>query len=42
MPDLISIFWTLVSFGLVVLLGGFLVIGILVLIYLIITGNRWD
>ncbi|MHA1947948.1 MAG: hypothetical protein ACXAC6_12940 [Candidatus Hodarchaeales archaeon] len=40
--DLISILLTLVSLGLVILLGGFLIIGVLILLYLIVTGKRWD
>jgi hypothetical protein len=40
--DIVSILLSLISLGLVVLLGGFLVIGILVLLYLMVTGKRWD
>ena len=40
--DLISILLTLISLGVVILLGGFLIVGVLILLYLIITGNRWD
>ncbi|MHA1444149.1 MAG: hypothetical protein ACTSRJ_00730 [Candidatus Hodarchaeales archaeon] len=40
--DLISILLTLISLGVVILLGGFLIVGVLILLYLIITGKRWD
>ncbi|MFX1504646.1 MAG: hypothetical protein ACFFDC_00905 [Promethearchaeota archaeon] len=40
--DLMTIIMTILGLGLLVFLGGFLIIGILVIIYLIITGNRWD
>ncbi|MHA1236621.1 MAG: hypothetical protein ACTSQ9_03045 [Candidatus Hodarchaeales archaeon] len=40
--DLISILLTLFSLGVVILLGGFLIVGVLILLYLIITGKRWD
>ncbi|MFX1538975.1 MAG: hypothetical protein ACFFDI_32730 [Promethearchaeota archaeon] len=40
--DLMTIIMTILGLGLLIFLGGFLIIGILVIIYLIITGNRWD
>ncbi|MFX0088180.1 MAG: hypothetical protein ACFFAU_21175 [Candidatus Hodarchaeota archaeon] len=40
--DLISIIISLLMLGVIILLGGFLIIGVLVLIYLAATGNRWD
>ncbi|MFX1284416.1 MAG: hypothetical protein ACFFB5_12210 [Promethearchaeota archaeon] len=40
--DLITIILTLLSLGLLVLLGGGLLIGILVILYLVVTGRRWD
>ncbi|MFX0122065.1 MAG: hypothetical protein ACFFAE_00360 [Candidatus Hodarchaeota archaeon] len=40
--DLMTIIMTILGLGLLILLGGFLIIGILVIIYLVITGNRWD
>ncbi|MHA2106240.1 MAG: hypothetical protein ACW99R_00860 [Candidatus Hodarchaeales archaeon] len=40
--DIVTILLSLIGLGLVVVLGGFLIIGILALLYLIITGKRWD
>jgi hypothetical protein len=40
--DLMTIIMTILGLGLLIFLGGFLIIGILVIVYLIITGNRWD
>ncbi|MHA1975937.1 MAG: hypothetical protein ACW98F_05180 [Candidatus Hodarchaeales archaeon] len=40
--DIVTILVSLIGLGLVVILGGFLIIGILALLYLIITGKRWD
>ena len=40
--DLVSILFTLISLGVVILLGGFLLVGVLILLYLAITGKRWD
>ncbi|MFW9903612.1 MAG: hypothetical protein ACFFFH_04720 [Candidatus Thorarchaeota archaeon] len=40
--DLMTSIMTILGLGLLIFLGGFLIIGILVIIYLIITGNRWD
>ena len=37
-----TIIMTILGLGLLIFLGGFLIIGILVIVYLIITGNRWD
>ncbi|MHA1213837.1 MAG: hypothetical protein ACTSPG_00890 [Candidatus Hodarchaeales archaeon] len=40
--DIWSIIVTILTLGIVALLGVFLIVGILVLIYLALTGNRWD
>jgi len=40
--DLITIILTLLSLGLLIALGGFLLIGILIILYLVVTGRRWD
>ncbi|MHA2226181.1 MAG: hypothetical protein ACXAC8_13315 [Candidatus Hodarchaeales archaeon] len=40
--DIISILLAFLGFGLLLLLGAFLVIGILILVYLAATGSRWD
>ncbi|MFX1515222.1 MAG: hypothetical protein ACFFC6_02855 [Promethearchaeota archaeon] len=40
--DLMTIIMTILGLGLLIFLGGFLIIGILVILYLVITGNRWD
>ncbi len=40
--NIIDILLSLLGVGLVVVLGGFLIIAILALLYLIITGKRWD
>lgn len=40
--DLITLIMTLLSIGVLILLGGILLIGFLILIYLFVTGNRWD
>jgi len=40
--DLLGIISAILSLGLLVLLGGFLIIAIIVILYLAATGNRWD
>lgn len=40
--DIIQVIVSLVSIGILALSGIFLIVGVLVLIYLMLTGKRWD
>ncbi|MFX0052719.1 MAG: hypothetical protein ACFFAJ_04585 [Candidatus Hodarchaeota archaeon] len=40
--DILSIIMALLGLGMIILLGGFLIIAIIVILYLAATGRRWD
>ncbi|WP_455143116.1 hypothetical protein [Candidatus Hodarchaeum mangrovi] len=40
--DIWSLIITLIIIGVISLLGIFLIVGIIILAYLALTGNRWD